>query len=54
LPARIVGGKIIVRGGSGQVDPDGTLHSVGCQEIRGAGTFNRSNGCIGRRIAIKH
>lgn len=29
LPARIVGGKIIVRGGSGRVDPDGTLHSVG-------------------------
>jgi hypothetical protein len=25
----IVGGKIILRGGSGQVDPDGTLHSVG-------------------------
>jgi hypothetical protein len=24
-----LGGKIIVRGGSGQVDPDGTLHSVG-------------------------
>jgi hypothetical protein len=29
LPARIVDGKIFVRGGSGQVDPDGTLHSVG-------------------------
>src|ERR1700722_12321558 len=29
LPARIVGGKILIRGGSGQVDPDGTLHSVG-------------------------
>lgn len=29
LPAMIVGGKIIVSGGSGQVDPDGTLHSVG-------------------------
>src|ERR1700676_4992016 len=29
LPAMIVDGKIIVKGGSGQVDPDGTLHSVG-------------------------
>ncbi len=29
LPARIVSGKIIIKGGSGQVDPDGTLHSVG-------------------------
>jgi hypothetical protein len=29
LPARIIGGKIIVRGGSGQVDPDGTLHFGG-------------------------
>jgi hypothetical protein len=31
LPAMIVGGKIIIKGGSGQVDPDGTLHSVGAQ-----------------------
>src|SRR5947209_3280869 len=29
LPAKIVGGKIVIRGGSGHVDPDGTLHSVG-------------------------
>jgi len=29
LPALIRGGKITVKGGSGQVDPDGTLHSVG-------------------------
>lgn len=66
LPARIVSGKIIIRGGSGQVDPDGTLHSVGAGNgmtltavgqlsgHTGSGTFNRSDGCIGRWIAIKH
>lgn len=66
LPARIVSGKIIIRGGSGQVDPDGTLHSVGAGNgmtltavgqlsgNTGSGTFNRSDGCVGRWIAIKH
>jgi hypothetical protein len=66
LPAMIVGGTIIVKGGSGKVDPDGTLHSVGAGNgmtltavgrlsgNTGAGTFNRSDGCIGRWIAIKH
>ena len=65
LPARIVGGKIIIRGGSGQVDPDGTLHSVGAGNgmtltavgqlsgNTGSGTFNRSDGCVGSWIAIK-
>jgi len=65
LPAQIVGGKIIVRGGSGHVDPDGTLHSVGAGNgmtltavgrlsgNTGSGTFNRSDGCIGSWIAIK-
>jgi hypothetical protein len=65
LPAMIVGGKIIVRGGSGQVDPDGTLHSVGAGNgmtltavgrlsgNTGSGTFNRSDGCVGSWIAIK-
>jgi hypothetical protein len=65
LPAKIVGGKIIVRGGSGQVDPDGTLHSVGAGNgmtltavgqlsgNTGSGTFNRSDGCVGSWIAIK-
>ena len=65
LPARIVGGKIIVRGGSGQVDPDGTLHSVGAGNgmtltavgqlsgNTGSGTFNRSDGCVGSWIAVK-
>jgi hypothetical protein len=65
LPARIVGGKIIIRGGSGQVDPDGTLHSVGAGNgmtltavgqlsgDTGSGTFNRSDGCVGSWIAIR-
>jgi hypothetical protein len=66
LPARIAGAKIIVRGGSGHVDPDGTLHSVGAgngmtltavgqlSENTGSGTFSRSDGCVGSWIAIKH
>jgi hypothetical protein len=66
LPAMITGGKIVVRGGSGQVDPDGTLHSVGAGNgmtltavgrlsgNTGAGTFSRSDGCVGSWIAIKH
>jgi hypothetical protein len=65
LPARIRRGKIIIRGGSGFVDADGTLHSVGAgggmtltavgqlSGNTGSGTFNRSDGCIGTWIAIK-
>jgi len=65
LPASIVGGKIIIRAGSGHVDPDGTLHSVGAGNgmtlnavgqlsgNTGSGTFDRSDGCVGRWIAIK-
>jgi hypothetical protein len=65
LPAMISGGKILIRGGSGQVDPDGTLHSVGAGNgmtltavgqlsgNTGSGTFNRSDGCVGSWIAIK-
>jgi hypothetical protein len=65
LPATITGGKILIRGGSGQVDPDGTLHSVGAGNgmtltavgqlsgNTGSGTFNRSDGCVGNWIAIK-
>jgi hypothetical protein len=64
-PAMIVRGRIIIRGGSGQVEPDGTLHSVGAGNgmtltaagrlsgNTGAGTFNRSDGCVGSWIAIK-
>jgi len=66
LVALIIDGKIVVRGGRGQVDPDGTLHSVGAGNgmtlsaverlsgNTGAGTFNRSDGCVGSWIAIKH
>jgi hypothetical protein len=65
LPAMIAGGRIMIRGGSGQIDPDGTLHSVGAGNgmtltavgrlsgNTGAGTFNRSDGCVGSWIAIK-
>jgi hypothetical protein len=65
LPATIKQGRIIVRGGSGQVDPDGTLHSVGAgggmtltaeghlDLESGSGTFDRSDGCSGTWIAIK-
>jgi hypothetical protein len=65
LPAVITDGRIFNKGGSGQVDPDGTLHSVGAGNgmtltavgqlsgNMGAGTFNRSDGCVGSWIAIK-
>jgi hypothetical protein len=65
LPAMIAGGRILIRGGSGQVDPDGTLRSVGAGNgmtltaagrllgNTGAGTFSRSDGCVGSWIAIK-
>jgi hypothetical protein len=65
VPAVIRHGRIIVRGGSGFVEPDGTLHSVGAgggmtltavgslTGNTGSGTFNRSDGCIGSWIAIK-
>jgi hypothetical protein len=65
ISAKIIDGKIIVRGGSGQVEADGTLHSVGAGNgmtltavgqlsgNTGSGTFNRSDGCVGSWIAIK-
>jgi hypothetical protein len=65
VPAKIIGGKIFVKGGGGQVDPDGTLHSVGAGNgitltavgqlsgNTGSGTFNQSDGCVGRWIAVK-
>jgi len=65
LVAIIRSGRIIVRGGSGQVEPDGTLHSVGAgggmtltaeghlSGGTGSGTFDRSDGCTGTWIAIK-
>jgi hypothetical protein len=65
IAATIKQGRIIVRGGSGQVNPDGTLHSVGggggmtltaeghMDLETGSGTFDRSDGCSGTWIAIK-
>jgi hypothetical protein len=65
VSAKIVGGKIFVRGGGGQVDPDGTLHSVGAGNgitltavgqlsgNTGSGTFNQSDGCVGHWVAVK-
>jgi hypothetical protein len=65
LAAMIAGGRILIRGGSGQVDPDGALRSVGAGNgltltaagrlsgNTGAGTFSRSDGCVGSWIAIK-
>jgi hypothetical protein len=65
LRATIRRGRILVKGGSGTVSPDGTLHSVGAgggmtltsvgtlTGGTGAGTFNRSDGCAGSWIAIK-
>ena len=65
VSAKIIGGKIFVRGGGGRVDPDGTLHSVGAGNgitltavgqlsgNTGSGTFNQSDGCIGHWVAVK-
>jgi len=62
IAATIKQGRIIVRGGSGQVNPDGTLHSVGAgggmtlvaeghlDQEAGSGTFDRSDGCSGTWI----
>src|ERR1700704_741517 len=63
LVALIVDGKIVVRGGSGQVDPDGTLHSVGAGNgmtlsavgrLSGPRKCKRPDGCVCGWIAIKH
>jgi hypothetical protein len=63
--AKIIGGKIFVRGGGGRVDPDGSLHSVGAGNgitltavgqlsgNTGSGTFTQSDGCVGHWIAVK-
>ena len=65
LRATIKQGRVIVRGGGGRVDPDGTLHTVGAgggmtlvaeghlDREAGSGTFDRSDGCSGTWIAIK-
>ena len=65
LPATIKHGKVMVRGGAGQVDPDGFIQTVGAgggmtltaqgrlDGETGSGTFARSDGCVGTWIAIK-
>jgi hypothetical protein len=65
LHATIKLGRVIVRGGGGRVEPDGTLHTVGAgggmtlvaqghlNQEAGSGTFDRSDGCSGTWIAIK-
>jgi hypothetical protein len=59
------GGKVIVRGGGGNVTPDGIIHTVGAgngltltAEGRlsgdsGSGTYDRSDDCSGTWIGIK-
>ena len=65
VSAVIKGGKVIVRGGGGNVNPDGTIHTVGAgngltltAEGRlsgdtGSGTYDRSDGCSGTWVAVK-
>ncbi len=65
LPAIISHGKIIVQGGSGHLDPDGTLNSIGAANgvaqtavgrlmgNAGTGTYKRSDGCRDIWTAIK-
>lgn len=65
VSAVIKGGKVIVRGGGGNVTPDGTIHTVGAgngltltAEGRlsgdaGSGTYDRSDGCSGTWVAVK-
>jgi hypothetical protein len=63
--ATIKNGKVIVRGGGGNVTPDGIIHTVGAgngltltAEGRlsgdtGSGTYDRSDGCSGTWIGVK-
>jgi hypothetical protein len=65
VSALIKGGRVIVRGGGGNVTPDGIIHTVGAgnrmtltAEGRlsgdsGSGTYDRSDGCSGTWIGIK-
>lgn len=65
VSAVIKGGKVIVRGGGGNVTPDGIIHTVGaCNRLTltaegrlsgdsGSGTYDRSDGCSGTWIGIK-
>ena len=63
--AVIKDGKVIVRGGGGNVTPDGIIHAVGAgngmthtAEGRpfgdpGFGTYDRSDGCSGSWIGVE-
>jgi hypothetical protein len=63
--AVIKAGKVTVRGGGGNVTPDGVIHTVGAgngmtltAEGRlsgdsGSGTYDRSDGCSGTWIGVK-
>jgi hypothetical protein len=65
VSAVIRGGKVIVRGGGGNVTPDGIIHTVGAgngmtltAEGRlsgdsGSGTYDRSDGCSGTWIGVR-
>jgi hypothetical protein len=65
VAAVIKGGKVIVRGGGGNVTPDGIMHTVGAgngmtltAEGRlsgdtGSGTYDRSDGCSGTWIGTR-
>ena len=65
VSAVIKGGKVIVRGGGGNVTPDGIIHTVGAgngmtltAEGRlsgdsGSGTYDRSDGCTGTWIGVR-
>jgi len=63
--AVIKDGKVIVRGGGGNVTPDGIIHTVGAGKgmtltaegrlsgDSGSGTYDRSDGCSGTWIGVK-
>jgi hypothetical protein len=65
VSAVIKAGKVIVRGGGGNVTPDGIIHTVGAGNgmtltakgrLSGdsdSGTYDRSDGCSGTWIGIK-
>ena len=65
VSAVIKGGKVIVRGGGGNVTPDGIIHTVGAGNgmtltaeghlsgDSGSGIYDRSDGCSGTWIGIK-
>jgi hypothetical protein len=48
----IVGGRIIIKGGSGQVDPDGMLHSVGAGNGMTLTAVGRLSGTTGPEHSI--